>query len=245
MKPYALALAICCSIGIVLFAIVYFTSHDAHIAEAVGALPIVASHNIAEMLERRETRTRVAARDTAGIESVEAFAIAWPTVLANAIISLIAVGFIADAVAVVAVAIIVPDFGVGPVTPSQIAAVLLAATPLKLVAGFLIGRRIGMRSRSRAWVIALATALLGPLIANYGMDAILWPFGAATQDDLRQDMVAVPVSFAQFAVAGLIGVWRGRRRQLAGYMEYLLSVLPSATRNALVDLAYEDAKKAP
>jgi hypothetical protein len=46
-------------------------------------------------------------------------------------------------------------------------------------------------------------------------------------------------------VAGFLGVWRGRRRKLAGYMEYLLSVLPPATRRALVDLAYEDAKKAP
>jgi hypothetical protein len=159
--------------------------------------------------------------------------------------TIIAVQLIADAFAGVAVAIIVPDFGDGPATPSQLAAALVAATPLKLVAGFLIGRRIGMRTRNRAWVIALAAALLAPLIANYGLDAVLWPFGAANQADLRQDIVSAAVSFAQFALAGLLGVSRGRRRKLAGYMEYLLSVLPPATRSALVDLAYEDAKKAP
>jgi hypothetical protein len=49
--------------------------------------------------------------------------------------------------------------------------------------------------------------------------------------------------FGFFAIFGLLGFWRGSRLQKTQYINYLLSALPEGTRNVLVDLAFEEAKK--
>jgi hypothetical protein len=103
-----------------------------------------------------------------------------------------------------------------------------------------------MRSGNGSWALALAVALLGPLLlplAVYGLVATIWSTAARNYDPVANAAV-MGVTSVEFALAGLLGIWRGRRRRLAGYLEYLLSVLPLESRGALVDLAYEEAKRA-
>ncbi len=61
---------------------------------------------------------------------------------------------------------------------------------------------------------------------------------------LQEFFVEWLVPVCTFAAAGLLGQRQGRKRRLADYMEYLLSVLPPPTRNVLVELAFEEARKA-
>jgi hypothetical protein len=46
-------------------------------------------------------------------------------------------------------------------------------------------------------------------------------------------------------VAGLLGYWRGQKYRLSKYLHYLLGVLPAETRDAVIELAFEEAQKAP
>ena len=43
--------------------------------------------------------------------------------------------------------------------------------------------------------------------------------------------------------AGLIGYWRGRKYRLSRYLHYLLDVLPAETRDTVIDLAFDEARK--
>jgi hypothetical protein len=278
MNPYGLALAMTSIFGVILFAIIYFVSNDAHIAEGVGALPIVASHNVAEMLERRETRALVALKGTAVIESVKTFAIGWPIIVVYGTLIIVAVdvityAFVRTANEFFAVTDATVDWptAIGAVlgamphklvaglmhtdlhTPAPVASavlwatefgLLVATTPLKLFAGFLVGRWIGMRSRSGSWALMLAVAIIGALLLPLAMGIIATTWGGAPGNRYPVATVAaLSISSAEFALAGIVGVWRGHSRRLAGYMEYLLSVLPPESRETLVYLAYEEAKR--
>jgi hypothetical protein len=42
---------------------------------------------------------------------------------------------------------------------------------------------------------------------------------------------------------GLIGYRRGRKYRLSRYLHYLLDVLPAETRDTVIDLAFDEARK--
>jgi len=44
-------------------------------------------------------------------------------------------------------------------------------------------------------------------------------------------------------VPALLGYWRGRKLRLSKYLYYLLGVLPKETRDAVVELAFDEAQK--
>ena len=44
-------------------------------------------------------------------------------------------------------------------------------------------------------------------------------------------------------VPGLLGYWRGQKFRLSKYLHYLLGVLPTETRDLVIDLAFEEAQK--
>jgi hypothetical protein len=51
------------------------------------------------------------------------------------------------------------------------------------------------------------------------------------------------VEFPFEIFSGLIGYWRGRKYRLAAYLHYLLGVLPAETRDTVVELAFDEARK--
>jgi len=51
------------------------------------------------------------------------------------------------------------------------------------------------------------------------------------------------LDIAKLALPGVVGLWAGHRRRLRAYLGYLVELLPPDTRDALVTLAYEDAKR--
>ena len=58
---------------------------------------------------------------------------------------------------------------------------------------------------------------------------------------ISQAMVGIPLFFA----LGLLGYWRGRHQRLGTYLAYLLGSVSTETRQSIVELAFEEAKKGP
>lgn len=247
MKYLAGALAVSFGMGMVLFGIVYPIFHDAHLAAGIAAIPIAGCHHIAEMLERRETRHSVTAHRATEIHSLTGFVIAWPLLVAYATIALLGIGLFAGVFGVSVIAFL---FGAETtLLQTQAIGVLLVAAPIELVGGFVVGRWIGSRCARRPGATILLVAALAALITS-GLGAALgWAFPdgsppALGQTHLQEMLIETLVAFCTFAAAGLIGHRQGCKRRLAEYMDYLLSVLPPQTRSVLVELAYEEARKA-
>jgi hypothetical protein len=239
MKRVALALGISTGVGAILFAIVYSVVRDAHIAEGFGALPFVGCHGIFEMLERSETRTQVAAHGTASIRPLRGFAISWPIVVLYGALAMCAIDLFAGVFGAATIAIVDDNDDL-----ARTFAVLVAAAPIELIGGFMVGQWIGSRYDGWSRATVLLVALLGALLSN-GLGAVA-NASAGGNLELANTWMTDTFAFAsitliQLAAAGLVGHWRGRKHRLSAYIDYLLSVLPSDTRSTLVELAYEEA----
>jgi hypothetical protein len=111
---------------------------------------------------------------------------------------------------------------------------------------FLCGRWLGQRCRATPFLVALAAAAaiktLGVLfdLALMSPEAFQELFGFSMSDPYTH-AIRWLLGFCLFAVPLLLGVLVGRRQRLNVYLAYLLRKLPVDSRNALVELAYEEA----
>jgi hypothetical protein len=120
----------------------------------------------------------------------------------------------------------------------------LAIVPQMIVAYF-VGRWIGVRSRSKGLLAVLAVAFFVPLI---DLVIILLrpdlgkPF-FPQKPTIAELLIVLLVSAVKLGVPALFGFWRGRVIQLSRYLAYLLRALPQDSRDALVNLASDEAKR--
>jgi hypothetical protein len=77
MKHLGLALGISFSVAIAIFGITYPIFGNAHIAEGLAAIPIVGSHHIAELLERREGKLSLLRDKQTSIYRFDQFGLSW------------------------------------------------------------------------------------------------------------------------------------------------------------------------
>jgi hypothetical protein len=237
MKYLTTALAISFGMGMVLFGIVYPMFHDAHLAAGIAAIPIAGCHHIAEMLERREARQSVTAHQVAEIHRLEGYVVAWPRLVAQTTITFVGI-LLAAAVLGTTLASLLLGFE-ADLTRAQESALALAMAPIVLAGAYYVGRWIGSRCANPSAVMVLLVLATACLIVT----GLVAPFGGATVP-LRSLVIETVISFGVLAVAGLIGYRQGRKRRVAEYMDYLLSILPPETGKVLVDLAYDEARKA-
>jgi hypothetical protein len=246
MRYLGIALAISFGMGIALFLIAHAIFPDVQIAAAIAAVPITACHHIAEMLERRQTRESITSHHAAAIRSLSGFTIAWPLLVAHTTVFLIGIGLLATVFGALLIGFL---FGAeADFTLTQGIGAIVAAAPIALFGGFVVGRRIGSRcARPSGWTVLLVAAVASLVLNGLGATAV-WlgadtappVFGSTPLHDL---VIETAATFTTFAVAGLLGHRQGRKRRIAEYMDYLLGVLPPDTRNLLVELAYEEAQK--
>ena len=137
------------------------------------------------------------------------------------------------------------DLGAEMTTLSDAAAIMIPgfmAFVFMIPASFFAGRWVGFRclergiagvvlmiGLSRVLVWLLDVSIMG--FEEYGrllsrIDASLWEFVA-------------PVAFLMGI--GVVGYWRGRRTRGSHYLRYLFRLLPTDTKEALLDLAYTEA----
>ena len=109
---------------------------------------------------------------------------------------------------------------------------------------FLVGRWVGRRVASHGILVVFLIAVLARTLATI-LDSFI--LTRTTMKELigmgpiSQAMIGIPLFFA----LGLLGYWRGRHQRLGTYLAYLLGSVSTETRQSIVELAFEEAKKSP
>jgi|tagenome__1003787_1003787.scaffolds.fasta_scaffold20469755_1 hypothetical protein len=241
MKLFAITLGVVCIVAIALFGVVFALlllfwerSEAAQLAAAFIWLPILALPAIAEFLERRTDRTRLA--------DYREFQIPWPVMVAYALLVLIALDF-ASSILIVMLAAPLPSEGGELFDETFFQRLFLLALaiqlPVMMLDAYLVARWIGGRCPSRG--------LLGLLFALFLLAAVIIGDTELLTPVERYHPVILPLNLIQLALillSALVGYWRGRAGRWSRYMHYLLGVTPPATRDAVVELAFEEARKA-
>jgi hypothetical protein len=148
--------------------------------------------------------------------------------------------FAAINIATLAGSLAVEWLGHGPV--AAIGGALGATVVVGALASFILGRWIG----TRTWELAVPAVVAAVLIGRVGAalaafllfpDVVAGAQSGVALDDPRWWAITV----AWLALA-LLGLWRGRRLRSSAYVAFLASTLVPGSREALVELAYQEAQ---
>ncbi|KAA3653573.1 MAG: hypothetical protein DWQ10_18310 [Calditrichaeota bacterium] len=111
---------------------------------------------------------------------------------------------------------------------------------------FFIGRWIGIKTSSNGVVVIVLAVFLSRTATS------IFDFYVLSPDEYEKIFGFAPTFFAALgqslsgtfflSAAALIGYWRGRKRQLAAYMGYLMSQVHPDVRNTIIELAFEEAE---
>ena len=130
--------------------------------------------------------------------------------------------------------------GLGP--EAAVGGAIGATVVMGAVAALILGRWAG----TRTWELAALAVLIAVLAGRIGAGlsaALLFPDVVA----LAQNGVVLSdprwwAITAVWLVAAMVGLWRGRRLRSSAYVAFLASTLVPKSREALVELAYQEAQ---
>jgi len=255
MKLFAVAFGICCAVGLILFVamfviltVVGLEKAALPAATALGSPPIAAFTKMAELLERREGKKALIAGKKTPVYDFHGFHIAWPLMGIYGSLVLLVVSFLADSlVGVVAGAMAIAS-GIAaehldeylasePVVVLALCMDFLISIPIAYVVGSWIGTRCSQRG---------VLAVLLTIVLSFVIGLVVGALVAPTEMQAKWSDVNLVVSLVEFPVMTLvclIGYWRGRRHQTSKYLHYLLGILPTETRETVVELACDEARK--
>jgi hypothetical protein len=245
MKLFAIALGIVCGVAAVLFGAAFGVLTLLQRPEAVSAagtlagLPILAFAKVAEVLEREQGKKSLAAGKRTSIYDFHQFQIAWPLMVLYGTILLFAIVEVTGLVVAAA-----NDLEL----KQTVQMMPFTAFPVAILGMYFVGRWIGTRCSQRGIIAIVLVAILAPVLLE-AFDESVIP-DEAYRNMFNHDRLdfgfllpVLSLRICLFTVAGLLGYWRGHKQKLSKYLHYLLGVLPSETRDAVVDLAFEEAQK--
>jgi hypothetical protein len=250
MKLLAISLGIVSSVAAVFFALAFALHLESSQAVTAGitfaGLVLSTFPKVAEFLEQQASRKRLAAGRRKPVYDFRGFQIAWPLMVVYGTVALSLVGQTAAGIAGLILASVMSFEGEN--APKAAMATGVFGIIATIFGAYLVGRWIGART-SRLGIVAML--LIAPLTAVAGveLDVLLMPDevyrGTFGSEGLAFFGILMRITKTAFiiVVPGLIGYWRGQRRRLSKYLDYLLSVLPQQTRDTVVDLAFEEAQK--
>jgi hypothetical protein len=237
MKLFAIAFGIACSVAAVLFGIAFALLTFFDRPEAVNAagtlagLQIATFPKIAEFLEREEGKKNLAAGKRTPVYDFGSFQIAWPLMVLYGTIILFVVVQMCGLIAGV--------FGD--------AQLVIIGFPASALGAYFIGKWIGTRCSRRGVLAIILVAILGSVSVILADQLATDEAYQAVYNEERMvfgHMLRVStVHTGAYLVFGLLGYWRGHTARLSKYLQYLLGVLPSETRNTVVELAFDEAQK--
>lgn len=130
--------------------------------------------------------------------------------------------------------------GHGPV--ATIGGALGATIVVGGLASFILGRWIG----TRTWQLALPAVVVAVLVGRVGAALaafLLFPdVVAGAQSGVALDDPRWWAITGVWLALALLGFWRGRRLRSSAYVAFLASTLVPGSREALVELAYQEAQ---
>jgi hypothetical protein len=247
MKLLAIAFGIVCVVAVVCYGLVIaLVSLSPSLQAAALAVTVVGTvvsslPKVAELLERQESIKRLAGGGRKAVYDFRGFQIAWPLMVVYGTVALSLVGQAGAGIAGIGLAATgVPSEGANAAMFAKAAGFF--GTVATILGAYLVGRWIGARTARRGIVAIL---LIAPLTAAaaVGTDMLLLPDEVYSGMQRSGSLMEIAKISFIVIVFGLIGYWRGHRRRLSKYLDYLLSVLPAQTRETVVELAYEESQK--
>jgi hypothetical protein len=247
MNLFVTALCISCGmaaalwfIGLEVASLVVGSSDAVKVAASLlSSIPLMSFTELLKFLERREGRKNLAAGKRAPIYDLSGFQIAWPLMALYGCFLLISIDFVSTGPAVLVDGYIV-DIEKPVRNACRLGLVLSTNWPIMILFAYLVGRWIGTRC-SRGGVIAVLLAIIISTPFWRAVD-LLTPEEEEfifTPSEQLLDLFRLPFLIC----AGLIGYWRGKKYRLSRYLHYLLDVLPAETRNTVIGLTVEEARK--
>jgi hypothetical protein len=246
MKLFAIAFGIACGVGVTLFAGTFAILTLVGIGEpvaaaaALGALPITTFPKIGEFLERQEGKKNLASQRRIPVYDFRGFQIAWPL--------MVVIGTVAMWGALAAVAAL-QALTSGAELEDVYQVLFAPFMIIQVLAAYFIGRWIGTRC-SRHGVMTMLLVAFFSAAGLLAVDVTVIPHdlyvkmfeGEPLAPSVLLQRIALMTS--SLLAGGLLGYWRGRKYRLSTYLHYLLGVLPAETRDAVVELAFDEAQKA-
>ena len=254
MKLFAIAFGIVCGVAAVLFgvafALLWFFEYPQPHAPAgtLAGVVILAFPKVAEFLERQDSKKGLAVGRRKPVYDYRGFQIAWPLMVVYGTVVVFCLAQASSGIGGIIVAAVGGSFEGEKAKDARIGMGLLNAIILTYGA-YLVGRWIGTRA-SRLGIVTIL--LIGPLTAVIwiGADVLFFAPGKKYTDLFGLEGLTFFGILTRFTfislfivVPGLIGYWRGQRRRLSKYLDYLLNVLPPQDRDTVVELAYGEAQK--
>jgi hypothetical protein len=125
--------------------------------------------------------------------------------------------------------------------------VVVTALPLRVIAAAYLGCWIG--TRSRRYVLGI---VIGCIVLGYSAGFLLSI--STMSSDLRkaifndntalEQFISILPDIVIFIISGALGFWYGQRQKPAYYLAFIVRMLPQETRQAIVEMAQDEAKRA-
>jgi hypothetical protein len=267
MRNLVFAVAITFGASALLFLVATVVGLPAEAAKGVAGVPALAIKSIYDFLETQSAKRNLA--HAKSLVSFEEFAMHPLSLFILAVILYMGILAVTTFLTGFLVAFAVPrnsEFARSqPV--SLLNVISVTALPLNVIGIGYVGRWIGYRSRPlRGLAVAIATVVIGgsaslllsfttvliehklTFINDILTDQVLETFTGGTNTITLKMFVyyfigstwAKSIMFL-YIISIALGVWWGLRRQLARYLVFILKVLPQETREAIVEIARDEA----
>jgi hypothetical protein len=249
MKLFVTALCISCGMAAALWLIglevasLVLGGSDAAKATAslLSSIPVMSFTELLKFLEGREGRKNLAAGKRAPIYDFSGFQIAWPLMALYGCFLLISIDLASTVPAALVDEYIVgnfPDIEKPVRNACRLGLILSTNWFAMILCAYLVGRWIGTRCSSGGMIAVLLVIIIST--AFWRAVDLLTP---GEEEFTPSEQVLDLLRFPFLICIGLIGYRRGRKYRLSRYMHYLLDVLPAETRDTVIDLAFDEARK--
>lgn len=179
---------------------------------------------------------------------IEKFTLRWYLAILYGTVTITGIFQIISGLAGIGIGLVYPDQTLRFVAINTFG--LVALTLLLPVIYFMVGKWIGMRSDGFKAVALITTVILERILNLLLVLVIPAAWIEETLGISRGDLLRDPTTwgFMIFAVSlgivvGLIGVWRGHRVRMDGYLQEIFRVLPIPLQEDIVGLAYDEAQR--
>ncbi|SDR31106.1 hypothetical protein SAMN05519103_01914 [Rhizobiales bacterium GAS113] len=225
--------------GIIFVFLTSLLKIEGHFAGDIACLPFIAAHYISDTVEQSLTKRDLG--NGAAEISFDKFLISWKRMFIYAVITMLGWQYFPITLVAVSKSVIMGHNW--EISPDLLP---LLGDLASCIGAFLVGRWIGSRCASYGLIVLPLCIWVAMLIPRI-IDWFVTPFirGEPIAMIPTHASLDILVSMLYFAITalffGLIGYWLGKNQREGRYFYYLLSMVPSSSRKALLDMAHDEA----
>jgi hypothetical protein len=239
MKNVVISVLVVFVLGAVVVATLSISEITKEAAKPIAGSLVAAIPAVHQLLQQRGSRLSLSARKR-GVVGRRGYAMPLVMLALYGILIVLGVSELASFSAGFAA-------GIAGVAKERVVYIVVLAMIPTMMSAYLVGTWIGVRSESKGLFAILAVALAVPSIDRV-LDLVLMSrrdLSTFLHSTTTTDLLLIPVAVngVLIGVPAVFGYWRGRVVQSSRYFAYLLRALPEESRDALVNLATDEAKR--